>query len=66
MERDSGHYSCEGLPSGGVLVSEIRNKVSEGAVCQHFGPRSTKSGWRYNAVTTLAEQTSILSLYRLV
>jgi hypothetical protein len=47
---------CEGLPNDGVIVSEIRDRdVPESLVSKYFGPKSSKSGWKYNALTTADE-----------
>ena len=63
---EKGRYTCEGLPTGGILVSDIRDEVTETKVCKYFGPKSSKSGWRYQHHTTDAEQAAILSLYQRV
>ncbi|KAG0561773.1 hypothetical protein KC19_9G090800 [Ceratodon purpureus] len=59
-------YSCEGLPTGDLLISDIREEVSETTVCSYFGPKSSKSGWKYTAKCSDEEQAQILSLYRRV
>jgi hypothetical protein len=60
-------FKCEELPNDGVIVSEIRDKdVPESLVCKYFGPKSNKSGWKYNALTIVDEQDAILSLYQRV
>lgn len=63
---EGSRYTCDGLPTGDVLISEIREEVSEATVCQYFGPKSSKSGWKYSSHTTVEEQSAILSLYRKV
>lgn len=59
-------YICDGLPTGDILITDIREEVSEAMVCRYFGPKSSKSGWKYPAHTTEEEQAQILSLYRRV
>lgn len=47
-------------------MGDIKDDVPESLICKYFGPRTSKSGWKYNAKTTLEEQDAILSLYRRV
>jgi len=56
-------FQCEGLPKGDIIVGDIRDEVPEELVCRYFGPKSSKSGWKYNARTTPEEQANILFLY---
>ena len=58
---------CKGLPNDGVVVSDIKDKdVPKSVVCKYFGPKSSKSGWKYNTLTTADEQDAILSLFQRV
>lgn len=63
---ESRCFKVEGVPEGGILVGDIKDDVPESLICKYFGPRTSKSGWKYNAKTTLEEQDAILSLYRRV
>ena len=56
-------FVCDGLPTGDVIVSEIREEVPETMVCRYFGKKSSKSGWDYREHTTAAEQAAIKELY---
>jgi hypothetical protein len=65
--RAAQWLKCEGLSNNGVIVSDIKDKdVPESFVCKYFGPKSSKSWWKYNALTTTDEQDAILSLYQRV
>jgi len=67
MESTSLGFECEFLSIEGTLVVDIRDdQVPESLVCKYFGLRATKSSWKYNLLTTEAEQSAILSLYRRV
>lgn len=59
-------YICDGLPTGDVLINDIREEVTESTMCRYFGPKSSKSDWKYSSNTTEDEEAAILSLYRRV
>ncbi|KAG0556780.1 hypothetical protein KC19_11G078700 [Ceratodon purpureus] len=56
-------FLCEGLPTGDVIVGEIREDVPETMVVSYFGKKSSKSGWDYRGHTTAVEQAAIRDLY---
>lgn len=60
---EASRFICDGLPTGEVIVSDIREEVPESLVCSYFGKKSSKSGWDYRGHTTLAEQRAIKDLY---
>jgi hypothetical protein len=60
---EPSRFSCNGLPVGDVIVSEIREEVPESLIVSYFGKKSSKSGWKYNVLPTLVEQEAILDLY---
>ena len=62
----SARFLVDGVPQGGVIVGDIGQEVPESRICSYFGPKSSKSGWKYQARTSLEEQDAILSLYRRV
>ena len=66
LQMEKSKYLCDGLPTGDILISEIREEVLEATVCRYFGPKSSKSGWKYSLRTTEEEQRQILCLYRRV
>lgn len=51
------------LPSSGLIVDEIRDQVPESLVSQYFGPRASKSGWKYCKRSTPEEAAAIYSLW---
>jgi hypothetical protein len=53
------------LPAEGVnLEKDVKDTdVSLSEVCCYFGPKSSKSGWKYLEHSTPAEAASILALY---
>lgn len=59
----SDQFVVVDVPDGGVRVGDIKEEVLDSVVCQYFGPKSSKSGWKYNVRTTLEEQDAILSFY---
>jgi hypothetical protein len=56
------------LPSKGLCVDNIRAcDVPESMVCEYFGPKASKSGWKYNNPNKIsAEAISILDLWQWV
>ena len=62
-QMEPSHYTCEGLPTGDVLISEICDEVTETMVCRYFGPKTSKSGWKYSSFNNVEEQWAIFSLY---
>jgi len=48
-------FTVVGGPNDGVLVGNIKEDVPESLVYQYFGPKSSKSRWKYNMRTTLEE-----------
>ena len=62
----SQRFVVDGVPEGGVRVGEIGQEVPESLICSYFGPRSSKSGWKYQQRCSPEEQDAILGLYRRV
>jgi hypothetical protein len=62
----SGRFIVNGVPDGGIIVGDIKDEVPESLICLYFGPKSSKSGWKYQCKTTPEEQDAMLSLYRRV
>lgn len=62
----SPRFLVDGVPEGGVIVGDIGQEVPESRICSYFGPKSSKSGWKYQSRTSPEEQDAILSLYRRV
>ena len=54
------------LPCEGLIVDDIKDEVPESVVSKYFGPKSSKSGWKYHKYTTPTEATAILELWRRV
>lgn len=50
------------LPSSGAIVDDIR-EISESEVCKYFGPKASKSGWKYAKHTTPEEASAIYNLW---
>ncbi|KAG0591096.1 hypothetical protein KC19_1G149000 [Ceratodon purpureus] len=65
--RMSARFYVDGVPEGGIKVGDIgQERVPESMICSFFGPKSSKSGWKYQQRTSPEEQDAILSLYRRV
>ena len=60
------HFLVDGVPEGGMIVGDIGQEVPESRICCYFGPKLSKSGWKYQLQTSPKEQDAILSLYRRV
>lgn len=50
-------------PSSGAVVEDIREEVPESIVNKYFGPKSSKSGWKYQKLTTPEEAAAIYDLW---
>jgi hypothetical protein len=51
------------LPSAGAIVDEIREEIPESVVSRYFGPKASKSGWKYAKYTTTEEASAIYDLW---
>ena len=51
------------LPSSGAIVDDIRDEVPESVVVKFFGPKASKSGWKYARYTTPEEASAIHALW---
>lgn len=54
------------LPSSGAIVDEIRDEIPESVVSKYFGPKASKSGWKYAKYTSAEEAASIYELWKRV
>ena len=60
----SPRFLVDGVPEGGMIVGDIGQEVPKSHICSYFGPKSSKSRWKYQLRTSPEEQDAILSLYR--
>lgn len=51
------------LPSVGAIVDEIREEIPESVVSRYFGPKASKSRWKYAKYTTAEEASTIYDLW---
>jgi hypothetical protein len=51
------------LPSASAIVDEIREEIPESVVSRYFGPKASKSGWKYAKHTTAEEASAIYDLW---
>jgi hypothetical protein len=62
-----GKYSSVLPPGPGVCINDIGpDQVPESEVIRHFGPKSSKSGWKYFCQQTPEQADSIYDLWRRV
>jgi hypothetical protein len=63
MDAEWFRVHCQ-LPNEGIIVDKISDsEVTQADICSFFGPKSSKSGWKYLERVTPSEAASIHSLY---
>ena len=51
------------LPSSGAIVDDIREEIPESTVSAYFGPKASKSGWKYAKHTSPEVASAIYDLW---